>query len=411
MSHLPLELLEKIADYVGPSKSSLASLSLVATAFIAPSQRALFREVRVASGDNLTYAARDFGNTDWRPLASAATLHSTLSSSPHLWTYIRDLQIGIAGDDENDNYNVVALLAGTNRLERLLLLRWRAWMDAVPAPIVVAAARCIAQPSLRSFELFYFSSSPIELILAGLHVEDFCLRLIGLYNLDVLLEDQATIELPSMGPSRLRTLQLLQSSVYAPLYRFLSSDKGAVFARRIQRLDIMVGLAYGQETFVSFMVACAPNLQDLRLRFDGHPPARAFMPSALPSLRALDYELPGSQIDQKPRTLRVLLDLISASPRLETLRIRLVCGNVDFWVTSRPPNAKAWPWPVDAIVQWPSALERVECILEIVRVELEGTSTGRFNADDILRHFKQAVTPCIDRIPTFERVYSVKIRK
>ncbi|KAJ7800348.1 hypothetical protein B0H14DRAFT_1692284 [Mycena olivaceomarginata] len=141
MAPLPQELLDAIIDQVR-DKETLKACALVATSFLPPSQRNLFRKVRL--GDRDTSA--------------------TLAESPHLVSYIRDLTIYIWGTMSE----LAVILRSVQSIESLFVIAWspKNW-KRLGDEASSALLDCLSRPSLRRLGLSNVLGVPAALILAA----------------------------------------------------------------------------------------------------------------------------------------------------------------------------------------------------------------------------------------------------
>jgi hypothetical protein len=244
MAHLPQELFDTIIDKIR-DKETLKACALVATSFLLPSQRNLFRKIRLGEHSRDTFAA-----------------FAALAEFPRLVSYIRDLTI-FMWDLVSENILAVAvILRSVQSIESLFVFggfgNWGRLGDEACSVLL----HFLSRPSLRRLELSNVLGIPVALILAATTIPVVSFKYV---RMD-LGEDISERLLASAPVPRLR--HLILDDVAPAIYDFLLHPRKLAYTQQIERLEIKIAqrsASYGER----IMAACAATLKYLAVNPEG----------------------------------------------------------------------------------------------------------------------------------------------
>ncbi|KAJ7218226.1 hypothetical protein B0H12DRAFT_329834 [Mycena haematopus] len=312
MPNLPQELVEAIVDEV--PESSLAACSLTATAFVASSQRRLFK---------------------WMSLSKISTYEKTarlLTSSPHIGPYFRYLALDITEIPEN--YVLLeSILASLSELEYLSIAgdpRATKNLMAQNSSLI----HLLSLPTLRCLGLQDLRGIPSSLMFQALS----SFEEVVLCRVSIVEKDDTAQTLS--GPN-LWHLNFIADDTILP---FVVHPKQRPLLRELQRLFVAFPPVPEllQPQFKDFLAACSSTLEFLTLELDAPP---TYLPT-LPSLGVLEL-LIDVELTKTPAVLHSIISgAVSSMPHLEVLIIAILDRpdgphrpNPQRWVGSRP-----WDW-------------------------------------------------------------------
>jgi hypothetical protein len=178
MAPLSQELFDAIIDEIH-DKETLKSCALVATSFLLPSQRNLFRNLTIRLG---------LGGQRSRDTSAA------LAESPHLMSYIRNLTIYM-GCIVSEYLAVAVILRSVQSIESLAVFeRFRNWRLGDEASS--ALLDCLSRPSLRRLELSNVSGVPAALILAATAIPVVEFKSVSMAHLVEDISEQLHVSAP-----------------------------------------------------------------------------------------------------------------------------------------------------------------------------------------------------------------------
>ncbi|KAJ7832090.1 hypothetical protein B0H14DRAFT_3872092 [Mycena olivaceomarginata] len=238
MAHLPQELFDTIIDKIR-DKDTLKACALVATSFLLPSQRNLFRKIRLGEHSRDTFA-----------------VFATLAEFPRLVSYIRDLTI-FMWDLVSENILAVAvILRSVQSIESLFVFggfgNWGRLGDEACSVLL----HFLSRPSLRRLELSNVLGIPVALIFAATTIPVLSLKYVRMdLGEDISEQLHASAPVP-----RLR--HLILDDVAPAIYDFLLHPRKLAYTQQIERLEIKIAqrsASYGER----IMAACAATLKYL----------------------------------------------------------------------------------------------------------------------------------------------------
>ncbi|KAJ7060946.1 hypothetical protein C8F01DRAFT_1291063 [Mycena amicta] len=368
MSELPPELLENIAGFI-PDKSTLYSLAQTGSRLLAPSQRALFKQLDLV----YTNAVRD-----GTPIG---VMDSILSSSPHLAAYVHELTIVLVGDnDDTDHLALMSVLSRVQRLNYLVLSARtgnglaRSLIHPLPESVMSQLSDTFALPSLGRLCVHCMGNAPLALIVAAMSVPHLSLKTVRMDLTPSLLPDPVS----PLSP-RLQALTVWDSFHLDRLFEFFDSSPGREYSRRIRALEVQIYRHY-LSVLDRLIALCAGHLE--RLTFRLH---RAFtIQNTLPCLRQLELILFMDSNGTFPPNLDLTLsNFASSTPLLTTLTLRCQPRTLGLKHLWRNPDPADMPWQLfgtDFSQRLPHLLrhlQRVECILSLRRAACKKRSAEK----------------------------------
>ncbi|KAJ6551823.1 hypothetical protein B0H19DRAFT_1378465 [Mycena capillaripes] len=314
MSDVPQELIDAIIKHV--PDSSLVACSLTATAFVAPSQRRLFRWISLSGMPAYERIAR------------------SLASSPHLGRYVRHLALHIQGIPK-DYAPLKVILPLFSEIERLSI-----GGDLQAKTNEMARNPCLIDllsvPTLRSFALERISYVPYTLISRALSTFEEVLL-----SSPRIVYDEGLDGGDSPSPGVLYHFGF-HGDVEGEFLEYLLHPSRVGFLQKLGRLSVVIPPIPPRllTSFASLLLGCSPTLKRLELELDAPP---LWLPT-LPGLTVLELWL-DVELTKTPDTLHTILsETMAKVPHLEVLTIA---------VLDRPggphrPNPQQWtgrkPW-------------------------------------------------------------------
>ncbi|KAJ7654093.1 hypothetical protein DFH06DRAFT_1203619 [Mycena polygramma] len=294
MPELPQELIDAILEEV-PS-SSLGACSLTATAFVATSQRRLFRWMSLTDVPSYERAAR------------------LLTSSPHLGPYFMWLALDIQHIPKD--YPVLkSILAALSSIEHLSIV------GAATGPFKsnqIGQNPCLVDflslPTLRCFALQNLIDVPASLVARALASFEQVL----LFRISIA-EDEDAGQYPSLGA--LWYLGVIDGG-YETILPFLLHPKRREFMKDLGRLAVTIPPIPEplQPRFKELLVACASTLEHLTLELEEPPTYLPPLPEMIFLELWIDVEL--------TKTADLFHSIISATlastPHLEVLTLAIL---------------------------------------------------------------------------------------
>ncbi|KAJ7832094.1 hypothetical protein B0H14DRAFT_3712954 [Mycena olivaceomarginata] len=212
MARLPQELFDAIIDEIH-DQETLKACALVATSFLRPSRRKLFRKVRLG----------EVGRRS-RDIAPA------LAESPHLMSYIRDLSIHLWGTS-SEYLAVAVILRSAQNIESLVVFGKAINWDRLEHEVASALLDCLSRPLSATTRSKIHGGYPSKL--------------------------HASAPAP-----RLRHLILDAGFEVRPICDFLLHPRNPAYTQQIERLEIHINQPNASH-FERIMAACAATLKYL----------------------------------------------------------------------------------------------------------------------------------------------------
>ncbi|KAJ7235513.1 hypothetical protein C8J57DRAFT_1378031 [Mycena rebaudengoi] len=337
MTPPPQELIDSIVGLVDDSPT-LKSCSLVATSFVAASQRRLFRSLRL-------YATP----THRHPHITLEGMSVFLSSTPHVSSFVHELTTPIPYLRQHAALaSILCTLPHVSRLvlaeqycEEISLELMRALKNFLPS------LQCLYLLSLRSISPSFLLNAAFSVPL--LSIDDSRIGVRTLADSDPALDGEAT-------DARLRHLIISKSSSRPLGYCVLLSHPA--FTAHLERLHIRVFSNSSSTYYERLLAAVAPTLTHLEWEYG--VPLSLNLPNML-HVHTVELDV---LIDHRGLTPRFTSTLAHIAPSLPHIR-RLVLH----CILRSGAGEVAWPTPdinsdtdTDAGVQFPD-LRQVECRL------------------------------------------------
>jgi hypothetical protein len=243
MSPLPQELFDTIIDEIR-DKETLKACALVATSFLPPSQRNLFRKIQLGG----PRSRRD------TPVF--------LAGFPYLVAYIRDLTIYVR-DTAWNSVAVSVVLRSARDIESLVFCgrasNWSRLGDEVSSTLL----DCLSRPSLRRLDLTHMEGVPAALISAATAIP-----VISFYRVRMDLGEEISDHLRDSAPaSRLRHLILADTGpAVLAICDFLLHPRNPAYIQQIERLEIRID-QHSASYDARIIAACAATLKSLVINY------------------------------------------------------------------------------------------------------------------------------------------------
>ncbi|KAJ7703429.1 hypothetical protein B0H16DRAFT_1589022 [Mycena metata] len=293
--HLPQELIEAIVEEV-PSES-LAACSLTAIAFVACSQRRLFRWMSLSDIPAYERAAR------------------LLASSPHLGPYFRYLDLDLK-EVPQDYCHLESILAGLSEIEFLAISGDYDGYDRSSSNQIGDQPSLIdflSLATLRCLALFGLVDVPASLVARAFSLfEEILLSLITIAN----DEDQDSES--SSSPTALWHIGVSTDSDESVL-AFLLHPKRIRSLHHLQRLSVVFPPIPDsrQHRFEELLFTCSENLDSLELELETSP---TYIPT-LPVLTRLQLWLDVALTKTPAELHSIIAATIASTPHLEVLTL------------------------------------------------------------------------------------------
>ncbi|KAJ7832088.1 hypothetical protein B0H14DRAFT_1179142 [Mycena olivaceomarginata] len=290
MAPLPQELFDTIIDEIH-DKETLKACALVATSFLPPSQRNLFRKIRLGG-----HRSRD---------ASAS-----LAEFPHLVSYIRDLTIYM-WDTVSNFAAVAAVLRSVHNIESLAVFGRAVNWNRLGHEASSAFLDCLSRPSLR---LLYLSS--MQGVSAALISAATAIPVVSFFHIRMDVREEISEQLRASAPApRLRHLILGDAGPAVRLLcDFLLHPRKPAYTQQIERLEIRID-QHSASYDKRIMTACAATLKYLAVS-----PADVIRLPLLPSLLETEIKVFVGDSRRLPAFFAPNLSQIASSlPFVETV--------------------------------------------------------------------------------------------
>jgi hypothetical protein len=247
MTNLPQELIEAIIEEVD-DPDALKACSTTAAAFLVPSQRSIFRCVRLRG------TIADEGTSN---LVAAEDL---FSASPHLAFYIQALDMDIPPEKSHQHITKV-LLYIMPRVRRLVIHGCFSDWSGVGGELAAALRDVITRPSLERLHIDYLAGIPPSFILLAA----LSIPILSVYQIEVGNGDDGNSS-PSadlLSSSRLRHLVLPKAAKGTGEFCRVLMCNPACLAN-LEHLS-MVTNDYSSHYDARFLTTVASTLQHLEL--------------------------------------------------------------------------------------------------------------------------------------------------
>jgi hypothetical protein len=159
---VPQELIDSILSDVDDDSDSLRACALASKCFLTPAQRLLFKEMSFPMQQNFRGVPTGASNPITLLVQRAS---DTLSSSPHLLPFVRQLTIGSMYWKEG--WEALKVLLCTLRPAKLEHFVMQGALKAMPSDVCVALTRIFAQPSLQKAVLWGWDDIPPSVLTAA----------------------------------------------------------------------------------------------------------------------------------------------------------------------------------------------------------------------------------------------------
>ncbi|KAJ7060944.1 hypothetical protein C8F01DRAFT_177667 [Mycena amicta] len=357
MSPLPPELLERIAALIPDAdKDSLRAASLAGSAFVSPSQRALFRNLRLV-----------YSGVHAEGGAPISLMHTILSMSPHLASYVHELTVVISTEREpHDHSAFISVLSRVQRLKHLALggeTTCRTRIQPLPHDVVAALLDCLTRLSLLRCSLVYLRDPPPVLLLAAMVAPAVLFNNVWLSQ--TWLENLTSVWMPELPPPRIVALATTQFNFLDCIFAFLVSSAGQSYLKEIRVLDLQSDNGMPPE-IDKILSVCAGTLE----RFTDASLRPLVVPRVLPHLHTLEIRVVMVQNGTFPSHLLTnLSNFASSAPLLRTITFKLLlvrglrrfCDDADKGIPVSPLEPFGLDFP-NRPAHLLGHLELVECI-------------------------------------------------
>lgn len=223
MVPLPQELIDAVLEELGgtAAHSTLKSCSLVAHAFLVPSQRQLFRFLALTS-------------------KTVSDVSNRFIECPHLASYVRDLHIDLHLTTKYYQVPLLTTLRLLNKVHRLAIssYSWQTWVwNSFPDDFRSTFVSLLTLPSLRCLALTRCRGVPLALIRYALA----SYQEVGLLVAGVDIDQGIDILPPPVRDDGLTHLLLNYTPTRDPaLYSLMVGDEIAPALIRLHRLELAV---------------------------------------------------------------------------------------------------------------------------------------------------------------------------
>ncbi|KAJ7032039.1 hypothetical protein C8F04DRAFT_671817 [Mycena alexandri] len=295
MIPLPQELVDAIIDQVD-EVTTVKSCTLVSGPFLSSAQRKLFRVARILAG---------------RRNLSLADYSHFLSESPHIASYIRDLDI--RAHPMTEPAALIHILAVVRNVECFTLTIVE--MPKNNPAFTAALLDCVCRPTLRRLHLLYMQGVPSTILSAAMAVPA-----VSFWHISM----DATEELPQSDfTPRIRQLSLLNSgSAVLDICNFLLHPRKLLYTTHIEYVQIRMdpdSASYDHR----FLSACARTLKFLAI--DPGALVDTINLPYLPFVLGVEIEIYIDHSRQLPRHFPSTLERLASSlPIVETITLSFV---------------------------------------------------------------------------------------
>ncbi|KAJ7479126.1 hypothetical protein FB451DRAFT_1240668 [Mycena latifolia] len=302
MVALAQELVDAIIDELGANNglenqdyASLHACSLVACAFVAPTQRHLFRRLALTRQNRALNEAR----------AKVAQRSALLSSSPHLATYVRDLTLQI------DLFSDRLVIRGGAR-------KW----GELPADLRTALVALFSLQGLRCVALDCFSGVPASIIRYALSsFKEVSLTSIYISS-DGDLPAAHQLDQTSFPSTAVLDHLVLDypPDVSTALHALLLGNEITDSLGHLRHLEVTLNSWTYLSAFASIVLKYSHSIQHLAIDFERLPWNALALPS-LPRLRILTLKATVGELKTPNSVLMVIASLPSCMPNIEVVNI------------------------------------------------------------------------------------------
>ncbi|KAJ7465874.1 hypothetical protein FB451DRAFT_1561218 [Mycena latifolia] len=318
MVALAQELVDAIIDELGANNgfenqdyASLHACSLVARAFVAPTQRHLFRRLALTRQNRALNEAR----------AKVAQRSALLSSSPHLATYVRDLtlQIDLFSDVSAPLISLLPLLSSIKRL--VIRGGARKWGE-LPADLRTALVALFFLHGLRCVALDCFSGVPASIIRYALSsFKEVSLTSIYISSDGDLPAAHQLVQTSFPSTAVLDHLVLdYPPDVSTALHALLLGNEITNPFGHLRHLEVTLNSWTYLSAFASIVLKYSHSIQHLAIDFERLPWNALALPS-LPRLRILTLKATVGELKTPNSVLMVIASLPSCMPNIEVVNI------------------------------------------------------------------------------------------
>ncbi|KAJ7939772.1 hypothetical protein B0H13DRAFT_2300483 [Mycena leptocephala] len=360
MSNLPQELVEAIVEEM--EIKALVVASTVASHFLAPCQRRLFRSIGVVVCADCSPSRFPRLRS---PSAGIVPVVSSLTAFPHLRSYVHDVAIYVSDQAKDKSTastevdKLIQVLPAVRSLSMQGFPFQTSWTNLPPC-LVSSLHRVIELPTICSFHLSQFRSLPHALVFRALRsfrrfwINDIDLH--GSYARQVACNAVSSLGHLRLGISR-----------GVGIHRFFLHAKTQSFLRNLQHLDLTTKQLDSQ-FLLQWPQESLCNLQHLVLRsvYTSGTPAPLQLP-LLPTLQTVDFrvELLQSAHIAMPDWKQIFASILAntclptSTPLLECLCLTVHGGGYRIEPTCRPASVPPFDTP-DFADRLPS-LRQVHC--------------------------------------------------
>ncbi|KAJ7290512.1 hypothetical protein C8J57DRAFT_1276030 [Mycena rebaudengoi] len=308
MDSIPPELIDTIFGHVDDPES-FVSCSCVATIFVAPSQRNIFRLMRAEA--------------DIQGPRNLLAREAFIAESPHIASYVHDLELQIPYLEEEERA-LASILRSLPNLERLVVsgrtLHWRGISEGLKGALM----EVIDRPALQRVHLIGLMHTPSA----------FILRLVSSVS-----------------------IFLCYTSIDPPTDSGTTPDIGSLVSETRLRHLIVPGPSAGVPFLCDVLLhtpSCIAHLE--RLQVATHPSGNAHIARLL---YAVSHTLRHLELDPKGPLLQSLS--LPPMPRVHTLTVHLYIDHHQNFVRQ---------FPLSALTNIASALPQLEVLILNVIVEI-----------------------------------------
>ncbi|KAJ7478289.1 hypothetical protein FB451DRAFT_1452611 [Mycena latifolia] len=343
MVALVQDLIDTIIDELAGTKwlrrddyANLRACSLTARAFVAPSQRHLFRSLTLTG-----YRGELEGR--WR----------ILGNSSHLTSYIRDLRVHFSLDSAS---SLAALLPRFTRVHRVAITSPDNW-DAFPITFRTALFSLLSLPSLRCVALdrcVGFPPSFIRHVLMSYKEVSLKRVSIGSDSDEELFPSGQTAEKPLPSAAPLDHLALeYRPEESAPLHALIFDDRISGCLGHLRQLDLPLALPGSLGAFEDIALKFSSSIEHLVINFHKWHDDPIILPN-LPRLRVLTLKAAVRKLRVPSSLLVGIASLPTCMPAIEVVKVLIHAGFEEPWDDHHRPDVD------QALKNLPNLMEVVE---------------------------------------------------
>lgn len=270
MISLPQELIDAIVSLIDDS-DSLKACSLVSTAFVAPAQRIVFRSLYIEQAPRRTTARR------WRneqAILSIQRAYSALQASPHISSYVRDLNIRFnAPLDDTQQVFLEHILSAASGIETLELSgsKFTSGRTRFPLGLLPNFLAVLRLPSLEHTCLVSIYAVPSSFLsFAMISCRSVWLHNIGLVERDIGVSPEIGSDAGANRP-RLERLHIRGKAIPDTVYsavEFILDSETPQYMQHLHTLEVPVASDW-QTLGCKIIAATASTLQHLTIDYGG----------------------------------------------------------------------------------------------------------------------------------------------